>query len=71
MEMKRCAIRLCPKITIEDVIKEVDDECDLKCLIVTRNKENGSEVILKIIQYCLLSSKYKTNFLHQNLLING
>ncbi|KAJ8966882.1 hypothetical protein NQ314_003246 [Rhamnusium bicolor] len=44
MELKRCTIRICPRVTIKEVIEKLYHKCSLKAVVVTKNIREGTEV---------------------------
>ncbi|KAJ8954610.1 hypothetical protein NQ318_003144 [Aromia moschata] len=54
IELRRCTIRICPKLTINQVIERLYVKSSLKAVVVTRDFQEGTEVWNQIITICLV-----------------
>ncbi|KAG5867708.1 hypothetical protein JTB14_019125 [Gonioctena quinquepunctata] len=54
--MKRCTVRICPKITIKEVIEKIFGKCALKAYVVTKNPQTGIEEFKDITRMSLSRS---------------
>ncbi|CAH0551846.1 unnamed protein product [Brassicogethes aeneus] len=59
MQLQRCTLRLCPSVTIKEVVKKVQNEAKLKCFVVTKNKLDGNESLCDIMQLKLNKSYFE------------
>lgn len=68
LEVKRCTLRICPKVTIKEVVEKVFTKCALKCFIVKKDK--GEETLHDILENYLNCSLYleypEEEYLHQS-----
>jgi len=69
LEVKRCTLRICAKVTIKEVVEKVFRKCALKCLIVKKDKGIGDESLYDILENYLNCSYLEypeEEFLHQS-----
>ncbi|KAH1002518.1 hypothetical protein HUJ04_008600 [Dendroctonus ponderosae] len=49
MEAKRCTLRLCPRVSIAEVVQKISSKCRLKCLVVRKNAADGAESLYDVV----------------------